>query len=66
MYQKKFDFVALNFYIPPVSWMLKFLIALGNQLPRPNKGALFTFAVPGEIKDGILDQLKKDMFLELS
>jgi len=66
MYQNKFDFVAINFYIPPVSWMLKFLIASGNQLPRPNKGALFTFAIPSEIKDGILDQLKKDMFLELS
>lgn len=66
MYQNKFDFAAINFYIPPVSWMLKFLIASGNQLPRPNKGALFTFAVPSEIKDGILEQLKKDMFLELS
>jgi hypothetical protein len=66
MYQGKFDFVAINFYIPPVSWMRKFLIASGNQLPRPSKGALFTFAVPGEIKDGILDQLKMDMFLELS
>ena len=66
MYQNKFDFAAINFYIPPVSWMLKFLIASGNQLPRPNKGALFTFAVPSEIKDGILEQLKRDMFLELS
>ena len=66
MYQNKFDFTAINFYIPPVSWMLKFLIASGNQLPRPSKGALFTFAVPSEIKDGILEQLKKDMFLELS
>ena len=66
MYQNKFDFTAINFYIPPVSWMLKFLIASGNQLPRPNKGALFTFAVPSEIKDGILEQLKKDMYLELS
>ena len=66
MYQNKFDFTAINFYIPPVSWMRKFLIASGNQLPRPNKGALFTFAVPSEIKDGILEQLKKDMFLELS
>ncbi len=65
MYQNKFDFVAINFFIPPVSWMLKFLIASGNQLPRPNKGALFTFAIPSEIKDGILEQLKKDMFLEL-
>ncbi len=65
MYQNKFDFAAINFYIPPVSWMLKFLLASGNQLPRPNKGALFTFAVPSEIKDAILEQLKKDMFLEL-
>ena len=65
MYQNRFDFTAINFYIPPVSWMLKFLIASGNQLPRPNKGALFTFAIPSEIKDGILEQLKKDMFLEL-
>ena len=66
IFQSKFDFVTINFYIPPVSWMFKFLIASGNQLPRPNKGALFTFAVPSEVKDGILEQLKKDMFLELS
>jgi hypothetical protein len=66
MYQNKFDFTAINFYIPPVSWMLKFLIASGNQLPRPIKGALFSFAVPSEIKDGILEQLMKDMFLEIS
>ncbi len=66
LYQNKFDFVAINFFIPPVSWMLKFLMASGNQLPRPSKGALFTFAIPNEMMNGILEQLKKDMFLELS
>jgi hypothetical protein len=65
MFQNKFDFAAINFFIPPISWMLKFLIASGNQLPRPNKGALFSFAVPSEDMDGILKQIKKDMFLEV-
>jgi hypothetical protein len=60
----RFNFFHISFYMPPVSWLQKFLMSVGNQVPKPRKGALITYALPSESLETALEQVEHDMFLQ--
>jgi hypothetical protein len=57
--------VALSFYMPPVSWLQKTLLAWGTLSSNKSKGSLFTYVMSESSKNGIVQTARNDMFLEI-
>ena len=64
-YRNFFDYAFISFYIPPVTWVKRLLLGYGHVLSKAREGALTTFAIPWELKDNIVDQVARDMFLKV-
>jgi hypothetical protein len=57
--------VALSFYMPPVSWLQKTLLAWGTLSRNKSRGSLFTYAISESSRDSIVQTALSDMFLEI-